>query len=490
MIAAAAAPPAGHEPHAPRLLVESRGGIVALDAAGRRSRLLDRAHTAAFSPDGTLVAFVRGGDLWLANADGTGERRLTRTPNTAEAAPAWLGNDAIVYSTRFAGARRLRVLRLPSGPSRVIAEDAWSPAVSAGRRLAFVSDRDGAPAVYVANADGSEAQLFDAEPPATPPLDVRDLAWSPSGRLAYTETAADGTTSLVVDDGATQTPLPLADAAPSRPVWSPDGARLAFTAADGALHTVAADGAGDLTRGAGAPTDWQVVPTGRVRYPNLVQRPPSGLLLMRQGRRWLLGFTSMIDNRGPGVLRVRANRPPHSRVMPARQLLDVAGGWTRVVEDGGELFFENAWPHFHWHFVGFDRYELRRAGSLDLVARDHKQGFCLSDDYGAAPGVRRGPPHFTDYCEQHRPQVRYVEEGASPGYTDRYPAFYEGQSLDVTRLPAGRYWLVHQANSDFHLRELRYDDDTASLLIRIAWPGGHAAAPRISTLRTCRKERC
>jgi hypothetical protein len=176
--------------------------------------------------------------------------------------------------------------------------------------------------------------------------------------------------------------------------------------------------------------------------------------------------------------------------MPARQLLQVAGGWTRVVERAGELDFANAWPHFHWHFLAFDRYELRRAGSFDLVVRDHKEGFCLSDDYGGALGVPHGPPRFTDFCEQHRPQVRYVEEGASVGYTDRYPAFYEGQSLNVTTLPAGRYWLVHRANPDFHLRERRYDDDAASLLIQLAWPGGHAAAPVVTTLRTCGRERC
>jgi Tol biopolymer transport system component len=497
VIAAAAASLAVRaEPHAPRLLVRVGAAVVAIAADGARTRILDGADDAAFSPDGALVAFTRGGDLWVANADGTGERRLAATPETTEARPAWLpGGSRIVYAARFDGVWRLRVYQLPTGPSRPLRTggDGSGPAVSPGGRVAFVSTRDGAPAVYVASADGSGAAAFDAAepPPEEPPLDLRDLAWSPDGhRLAYTRVAADGTSAVVVDDGAAATPVGTGAESPRRPVWSPDGQRLAFADSGGALHTAYTDGSIPVERGAGVPLDWQVVPVGRVLYPNLVQRPPSGLTVTRQGSRWLLGFTSMVDNRGPGLLRVRANRPPHSRVMPARQLLQVAGGWTRVVEQAGELDFANAWPHFHWHLLGFDRYELRHAGDFDLVVRDHKEGFCLSDDYGAAQGVPHGPPRFRDSCEQHRPEARYVEEGASPGYTDRYPAFYEGQSLNVTALPAGRYWLVHRANSDFHLRELRYGDDAAALLIRISWPGGHAAAPLVTTLRTCRRERC
>ncbi|HET7571281.1 MAG TPA: lysyl oxidase family protein [Gaiellaceae bacterium] len=482
------------EPRAPRLLARAGANVVSIAADGTRRRLLAGADGATFSPDGTLVAFTRGGDLWVANADGTGQRRLDATPQTAESHPAWLGNRSLVYAARFQQQSRLRVYTLPTGPSRRIAEgpgDAWGPAVSPGGRLAFVSTRGGAPAVYVANGDGTNVQPFDVAPPAEPPLDVEDLAWSPDGRrLAYTQVAQDEAASVVVDDGTTRTPLATDAESPRRPVWSPDGSRLAFADASGSLRTAAADGGAPLERGPGVPLDWQVVPIGTVRWPNLVQRPPSGLLVMQRGRRWLLGFTSMVDNRGPGVLRVRANRPPHAKVMPARQLLEVAGGWTRVVEHAGELDFANAWPHFHWHLLAFDRYELRRAGTLRLLVRDHKEGFCLADHYGTAQGVPHGPPRFLASCEQHNPGARYVEEGSSVGYTDRYPGFYEGQDLDLTRLPAGRYWLVHRANPDFHLRELRYGDNVASLLLRLAWPGGHAAAPRISVLRTCRRERC
>jgi Tol biopolymer transport system component len=55
----------------------------------------------AVSPDGTTIAFtsVRDGDyeIYLMNADGSGQRNYTTSETTHERAPAWVGNDAIVF---------------------------------------------------------------------------------------------------------------------------------------------------------------------------------------------------------------------------------------------------------------------------------------------------------------------------------------------------------------------------------------------------------
>jgi hypothetical protein len=472
------------------MLVQSGEDVVAIAPDGKRTQLLTGAGDAAYSPDGTLVAFSRDGDLWIANADGSGQRRLATTPHVSEWGPTWTPDGkALAYTALVDGARQIRLIRLPTGPSARIAaggaED-WSPSIARDGTLAFVSNRSGSPAIYVASENGTGARLFDAAPAATPPADVRDLAWSPDGhRLAYTVQADDGTTSIDVDDGTTQ--VPVGAAGSQHPVWSPAGTRIAYDDGAGALSSVASDGSDIRAVGAGRPLDWHVVPIGKPLWPNLVQRPPSGLVIMRSGGRWLLGFTSMVDNRGPGALWITGRRFGRSAVMQVEQRVHLKGGGVRTLPGSGELHYTNAPPHYHWHFLGFDRYELRSARTFTLLVRDRKSGFCIADHWGIAQGIRHGPPHFLGNCAQFQPKARFVEEGSSVGYTDRYPAFFHGQNLDITKVRAGLYWLVHRANSDFHLREEHYGDDVASLLIRLTWKSG---APVVTPIRACRRERC
>ena len=71
------------------------------------------------------------------------------------------------------------------------------------------------------------------------------------------------------------------------------------------------------------------------------------------------------------------------------------------------------------------------------------------------------------------------------GYTDRYPAFFHGQDLELTGLPPGRYLLVQTANPGRRLRELDHANNAASALLRVSWPSGRRSAPRVEVLRRC-----
>jgi len=98
----------------------------------------------------------------------------------------------------------------------------WSPD---GRRIAFVSDRDGNREVYVMNADGSDQMNLTrhASEDWTP-------TWAPEGdRLAFAS-FRDGNWEIYVmnADGSNQTRLTRNDAADYSPSWSSDGERTAF----------------------------------------------------------------------------------------------------------------------------------------------------------------------------------------------------------------------------------------------------------------------
>ena len=120
---------------------------------------------------------------------------------------------------------------------------AWSPD---GRRLAFVSDRDGNDEIYVMDANGDNlTRLTNNDSPDWRPV------WSPYGRLAFSSDR-DGNDEIYVMDanGDNLTRLTNNDSTDWRPVWSPDGRRLAFTSwrdGDNEIYVIDADG-DNLTR--------------------------------------------------------------------------------------------------------------------------------------------------------------------------------------------------------------------------------------------------
>jgi hypothetical protein len=196
---------------------------------------------------------------------------------------------------------------------------------------------------------------------------------------------------------------------------------------------------------------------------------------------------SEVDNVGAGPVWVRGVR--RGRTMQAFQLVRTAGGGAETHADAGTLRYTASPNHSHWHLLGFVRYELRRPSDFRLVARDRKTGFCLADHYGQVPGVRAAAPVFLGNCGAGNRALRSVEQGSSRGYTDRYYPHYHGQDVDLARVPTGVYVLVHRANPDRLLRERRYDNNAASVRIRVVRRAG--GPPSVQVLRTCQgRERC
>jgi hypothetical protein len=179
--------------------------------------------------------------------------------------------------------------------------------------------------------------------------------------------------------------------------------------------------------------------------------------------------------------------------MSAAQRVRLTNGSLRTNPRIGIWHYNRSSDHSHWHLLQFQRYELRRPGG-SVVVRDRKSGFCIGDRYGVAPGRIAGrvpTPRFRGFCNLYAPGALGVDGGTSVGYSDRYHSRLDGQNLDISRVPAGEYVLVNRVSPQLLIRELRYENNAASLRIRIRWPRGRSRPPSVRVLRTCPdSERC
>jgi Lysyl oxidase len=207
--------------------------------------------------------------------------------------------------------------------------------------------------------------------------------------------------------------------------------------------------------------------------PDLVQARPQALTTVRTEDGWRLAFLSAVENAGGGPLLVEGRRESLAdRAMTVRQLVRRSDGSTAAYRVQATLRFVQSETHRHWHYLGFERYEILAVGGRTL-GRDRKTGFCLGDRYDANSEVRLpgepARPVWTQECGRGQAERLLVRQGISPGYGDDYVPVLEGQSIRIDGLRAGRYTLRHRVNLDRVLRESDYSNDSASTVFELTW---------------------
>ena len=200
----------------------------------------------ALSPDGTKILFVSNRDkrfnIFVMNADGTRQHQITYN-SASDRRPAWSPDGTkIVFESNRDGNDEIYIMnadgtgqtRITNNPARDFSP-AWSPD---GKKIAFSSDRSKFYyQVYVMNADGTGVtQLtynptdppYPVLPDLLPDMDNWNPDWSPDGKIVFTSSHASASDIWIMNaDGSEKTEIPHTHHGLGAD-WSTDGSKIAF----------------------------------------------------------------------------------------------------------------------------------------------------------------------------------------------------------------------------------------------------------------------
>jgi hypothetical protein len=203
-------------------------------------------------------------------------------------------------------------------------------------------------------------------------------------------------------------------------------------------------------------------PRADLLLPDMQLAPPTTLYIRQQAGRKTMRFNTTFSNIGNGPLELTGHKDDEREVVIATQhIRKIDGGSESVVI--GEFVYHPT--HKHWHvdrYAQFQVYSYDAEGNpQNLMASTDKFSFCIWDEHTydlslpGAPQTRQYPRCINDI------------QGNSVGWGDTYTARTDGQEIDITNIPDGKYLIKSIVNADRTLREINYDNNEAILYIEI-----------------------
>jgi Tol biopolymer transport system component len=200
-----------------------------IDLQSKQETIVPAGSAPALSADGSKIAFTRDGNLFLVNADGSGERQLIFPTQPFAESPTWLADDSLIFNFSPLGAA-IYVIN-PDGSGEIDIADGFSPEWSPdGALIAFDGggtgpNLSGRTDIYLMHPDGggirkvNEYNWDDLQPSC----EGSGVSWAPDGTALIHSDGTDGHIRIVTTDGNSSS----FDSGFS-PAWSPDGRSIAF----------------------------------------------------------------------------------------------------------------------------------------------------------------------------------------------------------------------------------------------------------------------
>lgn len=203
-----------------------------------------------------------------------------------------------------------------------------------------------------------------------------------------------------------------------------------------------------------------------LQLPDMQPLTPSDIRVVHSGGHRLLLFSTAIANTGDGPLILKGTtvQTPSGPVTQANQEIFRSDGsmCSRVAG-----YFEYHPTHRHWHFQGFESYELWEDApeTGTLLTQATKTSFCLID-VAKLVGYNN-TPQFLNSCGDPE-----GTEGIDVGFADVYDFLLPGQSIDLDAnptnpIPPGTYFLTNTVNPDKNIWEKNYDNDVGTASVRV-----------------------